>query len=360
MTAVRRSGRLLDGREIHYYGRDPLPSAGLPAADVGPWNPHRSELRWDPLAEEWVITAPHRRRRVAADGDAGCPLCPSRENAATEIPAAWYEVAVFENRFPALYGAWRGSPARSGSVLRTVEASGRCEVISYSSDHDTTPAQLPTDRLATVIGALADRTTELGSLDGVRYVFCFENHGAEIGATLSHPHGQIYAYPFVPPRIARMQAAARRASARGTGCLFCGVHREEAAGPRVVERGAHWTAFVPHAARWPYEVHVYPKRHVPDLAALDPAEREELAHVYSSVLRRLAGLEGGPLPYMALWIQAPVAEDRELFHLHLQVFTDRTGTGATKRLAAGELGAGAFVSEADPERVAAELRAVRP
>ncbi|MGE7433038.1 galactose-1-phosphate uridylyltransferase [Kitasatospora sp. NPDC001175] len=357
MTATRSSDRLPDGREIYYYGEAPILADPSDGPSAGHWTPDRSELRWDPLMEEWVIVAPHRRRRAATG--ALCPLCPTRGDDLTEIPAARYDVAVFENRFPALSGPWTADFAPVGPLPRSAAAAGRCEVISYSSEHDVTPALLPAARLVTVIEALADRTAELGAMPGVQYVFCFENHGAEVGATVSHAHGQVYAYPFVPPRIARMRDAARHSAARGAGCLFCEVQRQEAAGSRVVERGDHWTAFVPYAARWPYEIHLYPRRHLPDLAALTPAERAELAQLYGSVLRRLAGLPGGPLPYMALWIQAPVTEDREVFHLHLQIFTDRAGTGGPKRLAAGELGAGVFVSEVDPERAAEELRAVR-
>jgi UDPglucose--hexose-1-phosphate uridylyltransferase len=179
--------------------------------------------------------------------------------------------------------------------------------------------------------------------------------------TLSHPHGQIYAYPFVTPRGDAMlrQAAAHRA-ATGGNLLRDLLDAERRAGTRVVLSGEHWTAYVPAAARWPVEVHLAPHRDVPDLAALDDAEREELAHVYLELLRRadryFDGVES--LPYIAGWHQAPVGEGRELGRLYLQLFSILRAPGKLKYLAGSESGAGAWVNDAAPERIAERLRTV--
>ncbi|WP_331742662.1 galactose-1-phosphate uridylyltransferase (plasmid) [Streptomyces sp. NBC_00868] len=351
----KTSATLADGREIHFYDdqagrrREVVDTRALPPVESG------SELRWDPTVEEWVVMAAHRKARPA-DAAAHCPLCPSTPGAATEIPAHDYDVAVFENRYPALRST-DGGPGDPGAAL-AMPAGGRCEVMAFGSEHETSLARMTEQRVRTVIEAWADRTRELNALPEVEQVVCFENRGSEIGATLAHPHGQIYAYPFVPSRFERMQRAARHAHARGTGCVFCSVLKTElAAGHRIVARSRHWTSFVPHAARWPYEVHLYANRHVPDLAALTEEERADLTGSYRSLLRRFETVAEAPLPYMALWIQAPARGERELGHLHAQVFSDRATPLKPKRLAAGELGAGTFISEVEPERAAAALRA---
>jgi UDPglucose--hexose-1-phosphate uridylyltransferase len=242
-------------------------------------------------------------------------------------------------------------------LLRARAPAGRCEVICFTSDHNSSFADLPPDRALLVSEALADRTRELSELPGVEQVYCFENRGREIGVTQAHPHGQIYAYPFVTPRTARMLRAAQ-AHARRTGRnLFDDVLAAERADrSRVVFAGRHWTAFVPHAARWPYEVHCYPHRRVPDLASLLADERRELAEVQLDLLGRFARLFAEPAPYIAGWHQAPVRAGRALFALHLEIFTVRRSTDKLKYLAGSESGMGVFANDVIPEQAAEQLR----
>jgi UDPglucose--hexose-1-phosphate uridylyltransferase len=169
-----------------------------------------------------------------------------------------------------------------------------------------------------------DRTVELSRLPGIEQVFCFENRGEEIGVTLHHPHGQIFAYPFVTPRTHQELSSARDHQERTSRNLFADlVAAEQAAEVRVVRQTAHWTAFVPAAARWPVEIHLYPHRQVPNLPALSDAERDDFAELYLDLLRRLDRLYDRPLPYVAAWHQAPVHAEPELPYLHLELFSIR-------------------------------------
>ena len=233
----------------------------------------------------------------------------------------------------------------------------------FTSDHDASFASLGARRARTVVEAWVDRTRELSALRGVAHVFCFENRGREIGVTLAHPHGQIYAYPFVPWRTRTLLERATAHRARTGRLLGADVlAAERASGARVVLSGTHWTAYVPHAARWPVEVHLAPHRDVPDLVALDAEERDELALVYVELLRRLdryyVGPQGEPirLPYIAGWHQAPVAEGRDVSRLHLQVMSVMRSPGKLKYLAGSESGVGAWINDVAPEAVAARLR----
>ena len=260
----RSSGRLADGREIIYFdespalgragvrdGRDLPPlamSAARPVAveeDSGHDGGGRSGagpeggLRWDPLLGEWVMFATRRRDRPILPPADLCPLCPSRPGRRTEIPAPGYDVVVFENGFPVLRGAVAGtarhavppaggtavragaSPLRAGPLPLAERAGyGRCEVVCFTAEHDASFADLSARRIHTVLAAWADRTAALGARPGVRHVYCFENRGEEVGVTLHHPHGQVYAFPFVPPRTRRLLARARAHHARSGRNLF--------------------------------------------------------------------------------------------------------------------------------------------
>ncbi|MFD3329505.1 galactose-1-phosphate uridylyltransferase [Streptomyces sp. NPDC058701] len=339
---------LADGRELIYYDLDD--GTDRRALDQRPLEPvqSRPELRLDRATGDWVAVAPHRQGRIHHPPSDACPLCPSRGGHHSEIPAADYEVAVFENRFPSL-----------------ARPTGRCEVMCYTPDHHAGFTDLADNRARLVLDAWTDRTDWLSSLPGIEQVYCFENRGAEIGVTLAHPHGQIYAFPFMPPRTAKMVAVADAHRAATGGNLFEDLLAEaRAADSRVVMAGRYWTAFVPFAARWPYEVHVYPHRRVLDLTRLSEAERAEFPGMYVELLRRFDRLfhsQGAsvpvPTPYISAWHQAPKTGGQELA-LHLELFTPRRSAGKLKFLAGAESGMESFVNDLVPEAAAQRLREV--
>jgi UDPglucose--hexose-1-phosphate uridylyltransferase len=368
MTAsvTKTVNRLADGRELFYFDEHPGIDRSQPdRRDIAAART-ASEIRYDVLVDQWVVIAGHRQTRTHLPPTTQCPLCPSTPDRPTEIPADDYDVVVFENRFPSLSHGLDQGPggplqglAGDGLFVRR-PGIGRCEVVCFTADHDTSFAHLSPRRVATVLEAWTDRTRELSKLPGVEQVFVFENSGEEIGVTLAHPHGQIYAYPFVPPRMMRMVGTAERHRATMGTCLFCEVlAAEEASGVRVVAKTSRWIAFVPHAARWPFEVHLYPRRHVPDLPGLDQSEREEFPEVYLDVLRRFDGIFGTRMPYIASWQQAPAHVGHDLAHLFLQVFSIRRAPGKLKYLAASESAMGVFINDIAPEQAAEMLRDVR-
>jgi UDPglucose--hexose-1-phosphate uridylyltransferase len=343
----KTTARLADGRELVYYDlpagsrRDGAPEDPRPLPPVAT----TSELRADPFRGDTVAVASHRQDRSYLPPADECPLCPSRDGRQTEIPASDYDVAVFENRFPSLAG----------------EGGGRCEVVCFTSDHEGSFARLDTEHARLVLDAWTDRTAELHRLPGVRQVFCFENRGREIGVTLGHPHGQIYAYPFTTPRTRlALEALARHREATGGNLYDDTLASERADGRRVVLSTPHWTAFVPYAAHWPYEVHLYPNRRVPDLTALDEDARSDFPAVYLELLRRFDRLFGPgrpPTPYIAAWHQAPLdTPDRREYALHLELFTIRRTEDKLKFLAGSESGMDAFINDVPPETAAARLR----
>ncbi|MFF2511538.1 galactose-1-phosphate uridylyltransferase [Streptomyces sp. NPDC058086] len=349
----KTSTRLADGRELIYY--DSGDSAVRDAVDRRPLEPTvtSSQVRRDPLLGDSVAIASHRQGRTYHPPANECPLCPSQGDRLSEIPDSSYDVVVFENRFPSLAGD-----------------SGRCEVVCFTSDHDSSFADLTEEQAGLVLEAWTDRTAELSHLPSVEQVFCFENRGEEIGVTLGHPHGQIYGYPFTTPRTALMlrSLAAHKEATGGENLFDDVVARELAEGDRIVLETERWVAFVPYAAHWPYEVHLYPKRRVPDLLGLDEETRTEFPQVYLELLRRFDRIFGEgepPTPYIAAWHQAPFGAleefegvSRDDFALHLELFTIRRTSGKLKFLAGSESGMSVFINDVPPEAAAQRLREV--
>jgi UDPglucose--hexose-1-phosphate uridylyltransferase len=355
---VKSAITLADGRDLFYF--DDGPGADRSAVDQRdlPDTASTSQIRWDRLFSEWSVVAGHRQARTYKPPTNDCPLDPTRDGRDTEIPASDYDVVVFENRFPSLAeGARDEVPnVEDGSFISRAGV-GRCEVVCFTSDHNTAFAQLSARRARTVIDAWADRTESLALVDGAEYVFCFENRGEEIGVTLSHPHGQIYAYPFVPPRI---DSAVRTASAyfaeHGHSLQSQLLAEELHAGQRIVTQSEHFVAYVPFAARWPYEVTLVARRHVPDLVALTDNERDDLAAIYLDVLQRFDRLFDTPAPYISSWLQAPVRAGRAGWHLSASIFTIRRASGKLKFLAGSESGAAVWINDITPEAAADRLR----
>ena len=319
-----------------------------------------SELRWHPLLGEWVATATHRQERTFFPADDACPLCPTMPgHAPTEVPAPSYDMVVFENRFPSLQRD-PPAPAVTGSMTAPVApASGACEVVLYTPQHDAALGDLSVRRIEHLVRVWRDRTRALLARDDVVHVFPFENRGAAIGVTLTHPHGQIYGYPFVPPVVAREIARARAYRAEQDACLFCAVRdTERGDGRRLVAAEEGWLAYVPFFARYPYETHLISERCVPDVLALDDAEVRGLARLLKRVLRGFDRLFDAPFPYVMALHQAPKGDDP--YHLHLEFYPPLRSASKLKYLAGSEAGAGMFINDTLAEEKAAELRRAVP
>jgi UDPglucose--hexose-1-phosphate uridylyltransferase len=320
-----------------------------------------NQLRWDPTLQEWVAYATHRQDRTFLPPAEYCPLCPTKPGGfPTEVPRESYDIVVFENKFPS-YTPDAPEPEEPGSSLTpTAPGRGVAEVVLYSDDHDATLAGMSERRIRNLVEVWADRYEELGALDYVDYVFVFENKGEAIGVTLHHPHGQIYAYPFIPPRPKKeLQAAREYRSGNAGRCLHCEIlAQEHEDGRRVVAKGEHFTAFIPFYAHFPYEVHVYARRCTPSIADLEAEERWDLARVLKQLLVGYDALFGFSLPYMMVMHQAPTdGEDYEgIAHFHIEFYPPNRTADKLKYLAGSETGAGAYVMDALPESTAQTLK----
>jgi UDPglucose--hexose-1-phosphate uridylyltransferase len=322
-----------------------------------------SELRWHPLLREWVITATHRQDRTFLPPKDYCPLCPTKPEAfPTEVPAEDYEIVVFENKFPSLQ---HPAPeiAVEGSELYPVRpADGVCEVVLYSSKHDGSLARESEEDIRNLIEVWSDRFAELKEKDYVDYVFIFENKGKEIGVTIDHPHGQIYAYPFVPPTIQRELDGAREHKEKTGRCLLCDIVEEEKRdGRRLVVENDSFYAGIPFYARYPYEVHIFSKAHKGTLLEFTDEEKWDLARILKVVLAKYDNLWDMSFPYMMVLHQTPTnGENYDYYHFHIEFYPPYRTKVKLKYLAGSESGAGVYINDTLAEEKAAELREAEP
>ena len=356
---------LSDGRSIRYYDSAEVNrSAGdKRTADTAP---QLGELRLDPLVNEWTIVAAHRTKRVFYPPKEICPLCPTSKNAAidrcTEIPDSDYEVVSFDNRHPALSNPnsdW-ALPDLAGPDTDSHTAAGHCEVICFTSEHEKSIKDLDNRHLKTLITAWSDRTAELSAKPYVEYVGLFENRGQEVGVTLHHPHCQIYAYSFLPPRVDKMLITAKKYFEQSGKVLLDEiVKREIAEQKRIVIENDFWVAYVPFAAKYPFEIHVAPKQSVADLAQLNEAQLNSWPDIASAIMKKLDGVYEIAMPYIAAWYQAPAKKDRDVMRLHWQINCVRSTPEKLKYLAGSESAMGAFVADQTPEQIAEVLKNVK-
>jgi UDPglucose--hexose-1-phosphate uridylyltransferase len=314
-----------------------------------------TELRWNPTLREWVSTASHRQDRPQMPED-WCPFCPG----SGRVPDN-YDCYIYPNDFPA-FSIPPPEPAIQGDdFYRVARSRGKCDVVLYSPDHNTSLPQLPLDHLVKLVQLWRKRFTELKAMAGIRYVLIFENKGAVIGVTMPHPHGQIYSFPFVPPRLQREMAAGRAYHRAKRRCLFCDIlEKERRDGRRIVAENETFTAFIPFYARWPFEVHIFSRRHLGTLEQFRASEERDLAEILKWVTLKYDNLFQFSFPYMMLLHQAPTMGNFPYFHFHIEFYPPHRSKEKLKYLAGVETGGGTFLNDSLAEEKAAELRALPP
>jgi UDPglucose--hexose-1-phosphate uridylyltransferase len=348
-----------DGRQLWLYGRNPIShvdAAPSPFADPLNANPH---MRWHPLRGEWITYAAHRQGRTFMPPPEYNPLAvTTRADNPTELPQGDWDIAVFDNRFPSLSLDSHSPP---DSIVRTRPSTGKCEVVVFTQDADSSLGVLSLEHIELLFDVWGHRTQELGNRDDIHYVLPFENRGAEVGVTLNHPHGQIYAYPTVPPVPARMQLqSSEYYVAHGTALLEALISRELEDGRRIIYQGEHAIAFVPVCARYPYEVWVAPIKATATFTDLDDMQKSDLARALKTVLMKYDGLWNRKFPYLMAWYQAPTdGQAHPESHLHAEFYPPYRTPEKLKYLAGTELAAGLFAMDVLPEDKAQELRNVQ-
>lgn len=298
--------------------------------DSTPTNP-TTPFVWNPILRQYLVNAPHRMNR--REGVATCPFCAD----------------ITEGRVGSDAQAW----VRSNDFPPLLPPVGEAYVVIYSRAHDRTFWEMSIDEVATVTRLWRDLYRDLAT----RYpaVMIFENSGTAIGQTQFHPHGQTFGVAAIPPTLEREMETVRLDEAEGRGCPFCRVRKKLEDGPQQVDANETWQAFLPPYARYPYETHLYPRRHAANLALLGDDELRDLAALLLRVIQGYNRLYDGaiaPMPYLLGLHQ--LADER--FHLHVEIQAIGRAPGKLKYAAASESIWGQWTNDSAPATKARELR----
>jgi UDPglucose--hexose-1-phosphate uridylyltransferase len=318
-----------------------------------------SELRWNPLLRTWTMVAANRQNRPLMPKD-WCPFCPGPGK---KVPAD-FEVLLYPNDFPALSGLDLPSVQvpSSRDLYQTEEAKGACEVILYSPDHDVQLHQLSEQHLRKLVDLWSERMAFYRSQEVVKYVFEFENRGPEVGVTMPHPHGQLYAYPFVPLKPeTELRNCREYFQESGRNLLADMLQTELAEGQRLIFETAHFAVFLPHFTDYPYGIFILPKVDVLWIDELDAAQRSEFGMVLRDISGMFDALFDRPFPYMMCFHQGAVnspewADQRAYYRFHVEFYPPLRATNTIKYYASSEMGAWAAANTRAVEETAIELR----
>ncbi|MDZ4802061.1 MAG: galactose-1-phosphate uridylyltransferase [Bryobacteraceae bacterium] len=319
-----------------------------------------SELRWHSLLRQWVVVASHRQNRPQMPAN-WCPFDPG----SGQVPDN-YDVYVYPNDFPAFDEDEEPFDPEPG-LFRTTGARGKCDVILYHPNHTQRPSDLPAEHWRKIVDVWASRVDELAKLPDVQHIMVFENTGVAIGVTMPHPHGQIYAFPFVPPLVQTELDASREHYQCNFTCLYCELMKREIADKvRIVAENEHFVAFVPFAARFPSEIQLYSRRHFGRLQDMTEEERQSFASMLSTVRRKYDHLytdiepKDTVLPLMMVLRMPPVHGNHPFFHFHVEFLPLQRSQKKLKYLAAVETAGGTYLADTRPEERAAALRNAEP
>ena len=340
----KRKFKRNDKRHLLLFGYEEHKEIASKELEITPSpSPH---MRWNPSRQEWVTYSATRKVRTAFPPKEYCPLCPGAElNFPTEIPFKDFEVAIFPNR-------WASFNTNDNQVsiegLNVKPSNGECEVVVYSSNHSDTIAQMPLERIELLFNTWSDRYVQLLKRDEIKYVMPFENRGEECGVTLHHPHGQLYAFPFIPPVIQKEVDVFNKEN-------FILKLMKDLEKKYFVYQDDNVIAAVPPFARYAYEIWIIPKRQIAGPWQFTDQEYISFSKVLQKVVKGYDSFIGGRCPYIMGLHAAPNLDDKN-FHFHMEFYPPLRHGDKPKVLAGSESMAGVFIMDVLPEESAIELR----
>lgn len=286
-----------------------------------------------------------------------CPFCPG----SGKVPDQ-YEVLVYDNDFPALTKSPEAPDPLSNSPYQVEPNYGKCEVILYSSQHDKSLYHLSLSHIEKLVGVWKDRFTSLAADAKVKYIYPFENKGEEIGATIHHPHGQLYAYPFLPQKIeVELQNCKSYYQEHGRSLLQDMNAAELESGERIIFENDSFISYIPHFTDYPFGVFIVSKLGTNHLGAISDSEQRDLASMLKHITGAFDQLFNKPFPYMMCVHQTPVNlkeydDTGDYYDLHIEFYPPLRSADKIKWMASSESGAGAAANTAFVEDSAKQLR----
>ena len=315
-----------------------------------------SELRWNPLLKTFTIVASNRQARPNMPKD-WCPFCPG----SGKVPQV-YDVYVYQNDFPAL-SSTPPAPEVTGTELYQVESSyGKCEVLLYSSNHHTNLPELPVYHIRKLVDLWTERFIQISKDKRVKYIFPFENKGEVVGVTMPHPHGQLYAYPFVPLKLkVELDSCKEYYEKHGTDMLGDMNKQEIAFGKRLIAENNSFLVYLPYFTDYPYGIFIVHKQLKGNFAEFSDEEKNDLAILLKNSTGALDMLFDKQFPYMMCIHQTPVntaeyADSNKYFRFHIEFYPPLRDANRVKFYASSEMGAWAATNTRAVEETAEELR----
>lgn len=316
-----------------------------------------AELRWNPLLGDWTMVASNRQNRPQMPKD-WCPFCPGPGKKVPEH----YEVYEYDNDFPALSKEPPEPDTVGSNFYKTEKAYGKCEVILYSPEHTKTLSELPLDHIRKLVDLWSERYTELSKDEKVKYIFEFENRGEEVGVTMPHPHGQIYAYSKMPLKIKTELNSCKKHYEENDECLICRMNKEEQEFKnRIIIENEDFLAYLPFFTDYPYGMFIVSKNHISKMVDFDDREKNNFADILKKVSGTFDSLFDRRFPYMMCIHQAPVNSPEygnydDYYHFHVEFYPPLRSKEKIKYYASSEMGAWAACNPRSVEETAEELK----
>lgn len=339
-----------------------------------------NKLRKDYLLNRWTVIATERARRptdfakkkIEPAETSICPLCPGNEIMTPPATLVYLEknneiqktketdryrsknwiIRSIPNMYPA-FSPLQGSTnvVKLTKRRKIGDAIGHHEVLVESPKHKEQLTETPIKQLVNLVNAYKDRTADIMKEKYVQYVQIFRNYGLDAGASLSHPHSQIIATPFIPSILKEEQAASKKYYRKHCSCVFCDLINQESQTPRRIFDNDHFTVIAPYASVNPMEFWIIPKRHAQSILDLNQIETKVFAKTLKIMLKALKKVVNDP-PYNFGFHQSLKVDEQEQYHWHLEVYPHLT-------IWAGfEKSTGVYINTITPETAAAELRNV--
>lgn len=312
-----------------------------------------AELRYNPLLRDWTMVSAKRQNRPDLAKDF-CAFCPG----SGKVPDD-YDVYLFHNDFPVLSHNPPQPDDVGGSLYKTNEAYGKCEVVLYSPDHHATIPDLSREHMNKVVQLWSDTYAKLEKDPEHKYVMIFENRGEEVGVTMHHPHGQIYAYPFIPLKVKKELESCKDYFVENDRNMFDDMIAEEKRfGERVVLESEHFIAYIPFFTDYPYGVHVVAKENKMAITEFNEVEKEELGKLLQELVGGMDRVYNRLFPYMMVMHQRPSnSEDTsDYYRFHIEFYPPLRDKDKIKYNASSETGGWAAANPTKVEDTAVILK----
>jgi UDPglucose--hexose-1-phosphate uridylyltransferase len=310
------------------------------------------ELRWNPVLKWWVMVSSERQNRPLTPKDY-CPFCPG----SGKIPDK-YEVMSYDNDWPILSPDPPKVAPLDSSIFKNAKSYGKCEVILYSPEHNSSLGELSDESIEKLIELWVNKYIELGEKDFIKYVFIFENRGEEVGVTITHPHGQIYGFPFIPKKIEIELSSCKEYSDTSQKNLYLEILKEELRQKkRIVDENKCFVTFVPYFADYPYQVFIVPRKKRLSLDEFGSEEKTLLGKSLKRIVNTYDNLFDRDFPYMMCFHQKPTdGRDYSYYQFHIEFYPPLRSGETQKFNASSETGSWTHGNPTSPEEIAKELR----